>query len=47
MKNLNFFYKKSKADVLESLLDQKLKFNIPKTYSFTLEKWSKQKKKNN
>jgi len=43
-KKLNFFYKKSKVDVLENLIDKKLKFNIPKTYSFTVSQWNNQKK---
>ena len=40
----NFFYKKSKADVIESLIYKNLKFFIPKTYSFTVDQWKKQKK---
>jgi phosphohistidine swiveling domain-containing protein len=43
-KKLNFFNKKSKVDVLENLIDKKLKFNIPKTYSFTVSQWNNQKK---
>ena len=43
-KKLNFFYKKSKADVIEDLINKKLKFNIPKTYSFTVDQWNNQKK---
>ena len=43
-KQANFFYKKSKADVIENLIKKKLKFNIPKTYSFTVDQWNNQKK---
>jgi len=43
-KQLNFFYKKSKADVIENLIEKKLKFKIPKTYSFTVDQWNNQKK---
>ena len=41
---LNFFYKKSKVDVIENLIEKKLKFKIPKTYSFTVDQWNNQKK---
>ena len=40
----NFFDKKSKADVIETLKNEKIKFNIPKTISFTLNDWKKSKK---
>ena len=43
-KKLSFFYKKSKADVIENLIDKKLKFYIPKTYSFTVSQWNNKKK---
>ena len=43
-KQLNFFYKKSKAEVIENLIEKKLKFKIPKTYSFTVDQWNNQKK---
>ena len=40
----NFFDKKSKADVIETLKNEKIKFNIPETISFTLNDWKKSKK---
>jgi phosphohistidine swiveling domain-containing protein len=40
----NFFYKKSKVDVIENLIHKNLKFNIPKTYSFRFHQWKNQKK---
>ena len=43
-KKANFFNKKSKADVIENLIGKKLKFNIPETYSFTVDQWKNQKK---
>ena len=43
-KKVNFFNKKSKADVIENLIGKKLKFNIPETYSFTVDQWKNQKK---
>ena len=42
MKN-NFFDYKSKADVIEELKNKKLRFNIPKTFSFTVEAWMNKK----
>ena len=44
MKN-NFFYKKSKADVLKYLSNIKGSFFIPKTFSFTVNEWKKSKNK--
>ncbi|MDA9996089.1 PEP-utilizing enzyme [Candidatus Pelagibacter sp.] len=43
-KKLSFFNKKSKADVIDNLINKKLKFYIPKTYSFTVGQWNNQKK---
>jgi len=40
----NFFDKKSKADVIETLKNEKIKFNIPETISFTLNDRKKSKK---
>ena len=37
--------KKSKADVIKILLKKKLKFKIPKTYSFTTKEWYKSQEK--
>ena len=42
----NFFFRSSKADVINKLSKNKnLKFNIPQTYSFTLREWHNNKKK--
>ncbi len=42
----NFFFRSSKADVINNLSKNKnLKFNIPKTYSFTIREWHNNKKK--
>ena len=40
----NFFFKKSKADVIEELKTKKLKFKIPLTFSFTISDWNNNKK---
>ena len=45
-KKKNFFFRSSKADVIGALSkNQNLKFNIPRTYSFSLREWHKDKKK--
>ena len=42
----NFFFRTSKADVINKLAKNKnLKFNIPRTYSFSLREWHDNKKK--
>ena len=40
----NFFFKKSKADVIDELKTKKLKFKIPLTFSFTISDWNNNKK---
>lgn len=39
----NFFYNKSKAEVIKSLSNKKLQFHIPKTYILTVDEWKKRK----
>ena len=36
-----FFFKRSKADVIEALSKKKLKFIIPLTYSFSIKDWNR------
>lgn len=43
--NKNFFYNKSKADVINSLSKIKGHYNIPKTYSFKVREWDNNKNK--